>query len=280
MRVFQKMLNLLVLLSLAVFSNSIAHAEILISPTRAIVTMDEKNTTLTLRNTSDGARTYRLFWEDKRISQSTGRYEPVQASEDWPSAKDMIRFSPRQISVGAGENQTVRLSFRPPSDIKTGEYRSHLRLQVVGKDSDPSAVFKMDHPNNDGVNFELFMQMSFSVPVIARVGLQPPEVSISKVQVMPAEEGQRMGLNVTLDRHGLASSFGDLVVEMQQSSDSVVELIGKLEDVHIFPEISSKTVRIPIKDRPIPPGSWIRVAYEGEAEYDGTLWAERVFQSN
>jgi hypothetical protein len=270
-------LTRLALLSL-LFTVTSVSADMLISPTRAILTMDDRSSSLVLRNTSDGARTYRLSWEDKRVNVA-GQYEPVKEGEDWPSAAAMIRFSPRQITVGPQENQTVRLNFRPPVDIAAGEYRSHLRLQVVAESSEPASVIEMNHPEDDGVKFQLFMQMSFSVPVIARVGLDQPSVSISGVDVMPAEGDQRMALGVTLQREGQASSFGELVVEMQRDANSPVELIGRRKELYIFPETGEKKIRVRLKDQQIPAGSWIRVAYEGRAEYEGILWAERVFQS-
>ncbi|MDI9244471.1 Fn3-like domain-containing protein [Marinobacter sp. CHS3-4] len=270
-----KRIFLSLLLVLTSFSVS---SEMLISPTRAILTMDQRSTSITLRNTSDGARTYRLSWEDKRVN-SDGRYEAVEEGESWPSAASMIRFSPRQITVGPQENQTVRLNFRPPGDIEPGEYRSHLRLQVVAESSEPTSSFKMDHPENEGISMQLFMQMSFSLPVIARVGLEPPAVSISSVEVLPAENNEGMRLEVTVNRKGEASSFGDLTVEMQRNANSKVELIGRYKDLYLFPETSEKKVRVRLRDQRIQPGSWIRVAYEGEAEYSGILWDERIFQS-
>jgi hypothetical protein len=263
---------------LLLFVTASASADMLISPTRAILTMDQRSTSLVLRNTSDGSRTYRLAWEDKRVN-SAGQYEPVKEGEEWPSAASMIRFSPRQITVGPQENQTVRLNFRPPADIEAGEYRSHLRLEVVAESSEPASTMEMDHPEDDGVKFQLFMQMSFSIPVIARVGLDRPEVSISGVEVLPAEGDQRMALGVTLQRRGGASSFGELVVEMQENANSPVELIGRRKELYVFHETSERQIRVGLRDQQIPAGSWIRVAYEGKAEYDGILWDERVFQS-
>jgi hypothetical protein len=137
----------------------------------------------------------------------------------------------------------------------------------------------MDHPENDGISMQLFMQMSFSLPVIARVGLEPPEVAISSVEVLPAERDQGMRLAVTINRNGEASSFGNLVIEMQRNANTKVERIGRYEGLYIFPETGEKRVIVRLRDQQIQPGSWIRVAYEGQAEYRGILWDERVFQS-
>lgn len=256
-----------------------ASADMLISPTRAYMDADNRSATLILRNTASGARSYRLMWEDKKVNKA-GDYERVEENEDWPTASNMVRFSPRQITVGPGENQTVRLSFRPPAGLEPGEYRSHLKLKVIGEESEPAGVFEMDDPEREGVSFKLFMQMSFSIPVIARYKVAAPEVSIAKVAVVPATGKQNTALEVTLERTGQASSYGDLTVEMQKDANSPVEVIGRRKETYVFHETHQKVVNIPLRDKNIPEGSWIRIAYDGVAEYSGRLWDEKIFQSN
>lgn len=255
-----------------------AWADMLISPTRALMDAQNRSATLILRNTADGARTYRLSWQDKRVN-AEGDYEMVQEGESWPSAAKMIRFSPRQITVGPNENQTVRLNFRPPADLAPGEYRSHLLLQVISEESEPSGVIEMDDPGREGVGFRLFMQMSFSIPVIARYQVSEPDINIADVSVIPASGDQAMRLAVALDRQGESSGFGRLVVEMQKDGNSPVEMIGLQKEVHVFHEVNRKVLRVPLRDAAIPEGVWIRVAYEGIAEYEGRLWDEKIFQS-
>jgi P pilus assembly chaperone PapD len=259
---------------------TVAHSDMLISPTRAALDTDSRQTELILRNTSDGPKTYRLSWENKRVIDGKGTYKAVEEGEEWPSAAEMIRFSPRQITVGPGENQTVRLSLRPPADLEPGEYRSHLRLQVVAEESEPSAVMEMDDPDRDGVGFKLFMQMSFSVPVVVRHKVEPPEVAISDIKVVPGSgEDRNMSLSVELTRAGAASSYGEIVVEMQKDRDSPVERIGRKQGVYVFHETDRKTVSVRLRDQFVPPESYIRVAYEGIEEYEGRVWDEKIFQS-
>src|SRR5690554_4466927 len=100
-----------------------SHAEMLISPLRLMLDSDNNTATLTIRNTGEGARSYRLGWLEQRMDEN-GSYHAIAESEqsEWPSASSYLRFSPRQISVGPGENQTVRVSYRPPANMVQGEY--------------------------------------------------------------------------------------------------------------------------------------------------------------
>ena len=252
-------------------------ADLLISPIRSVLDDNNRSATLVLRNTSDGSRTYRLSWVEQLMNES-GQYRRVPSSENPVSLEERVRFSPRQITVGPGENQTVRLSYRPAAGTTPGEYRSHLLFEILPDVSEPQSVMEMES-GIDGVGVQLRMMMSFSIPVIVRHGITPPEVRISDVQVEPAEAGGVMGLSVTLERTGDSSSFGDIVVEMQEDENSPVVLVGRSTSVAVFTEANRRRVSVPLRQEGVPAGAWVRVAYEGREEFSGRVWDERVFRS-
>ena len=257
--------------------SSSTFAEMMISPTRVLLDQDSRSATMTLRNNSQGPRTYRLSWEDKQATESGG-YTEISNDVEWPSAKSLIRFSPRQITVGPGENQTVRFSFRPPADLASGEYRSHLLLEVIPDISEPTSTIRQPGPS-ENVGVQIFMQMSFSIPAIARYNIATPQVSIQSVKAVPVEKGERLGLELTLAHAGDASSFGNVIVEMQRDTGSPVEEIGRYKDLSVYPELDKRKIVIPLRDKAIPKGAVVRVAYEGAKESQGTLWAEKVFKT-
>lgn len=252
-------------------------ADMLVSPTRVLMDDSSRSATLVLRNPSDGSRTYRLSWQDKRANEN-GSYTMIKDDEEWPSAKDMVRVSPRQITVGPNQNQTVRFGWRPPADLPSGEYRSHLLLEVIPDISEPNATLGTT-TDNDKVGIRVFMQMSFSIPVVVRHNTEAPVVSIKNVKPVPVKEGQRLGLELTFNREGIASSYGRVTVEMQRDADSPVEKIGEYNDLSIFQEVADRKITVPLRDSRIPQGALVRIAYEGLNEYEGTLWAEKVFQA-
>lgn len=267
-----------VLMGLALWlSSTTSYADMLVSPTRVLMDNDNRSATLILRNPSSGSRSYRLTWEDKRATENGG-YTMITEGEEWPSASGMVRLSPRQITVGPGENQIVRFSFRPPADLPSGEYRSHVLLQVIPDISEPTATLDTEGPA-DNVGIRVFMQMSFSIPVVVRNNTDAPQVSLESIKAVPVNDGKRLGLELTFNRAGDASSFGKISVEMQRDSDSPVELIGERGDFSIFQEVGKRKITVALRDARIPEGALVRVAYEGLNEYTGTLWAEKVFQA-
>ncbi len=267
-----------ILVSLALCLCSVATADLLVSPTRVLMNDANRSATLTLRNTSNGSRTYRLRWQDKRAN-SDGTYTFIPEGEEWHSAKGMIRHSPRQITVGPNDNQTVRFNWRPPADLPSGEFRSHMLLEVIPDISEPTATLEAN-TSNEGVGIQVFMQMSFSIPVVVRHNTDAPKVSISDVEAVPINDKNHIALKMTLNRDGNSSSYGKVVVEMQRNSDSPVEKIGEYKELTIYHEVDKRKLTIPLRDAAIPEGAWVRIAYEGLKEHEGVLWAEKVFQAN
>lgn len=263
-------------LILLVFCQS-ASANMLISPLRVLLTEDNRTATITLRNTGDGPRTYRLEWVHQQMRETGGYYREADESVLPPKAESMIRFSPRQVTIPAGQNQTVRLSYRPPANLGPGEYRSHLKFAVLADVSEPISRLDLGQ-SADGITMELDMQMSFTMPVLVRKEVAPPDVSISSIEVVPADQQNPLSLSITFERSGESSSFGDVIVEYQVNEGSPVSLIGKQGDVAIFTEVDRRIVTIPLGADVIPAGSFVRVAYEGKQEYSGRVLAEQVFR--
>lgn len=254
-------------------------ADMLISPIRVYLDDDNRSTEVTLRNPSDGPRSYRLEWVEKSM-QENGQYKTYSEDEPLPykPASSLLRFAPRQITVGPEENQTVRVIFRPKNDTQPGEYHSHLLFKVIPELSEPVDTVNME--SEEGIQMELNMQLSLSVPVVVRHAVdEPPKVRISQVKpVQNKRSEQSAQLAVTLERQGLAGSYGQLVVEMQRDQQANVERIGLVDNLSIFPEIERREVKVVLRDRNIPPGAWLRVAYEGEQEYRDIVWDEKIFQ--
>jgi fimbrial chaperone protein len=115
--------------------------------------------------------------------------------------------------------------------------------------------------------------------VVVRHKTQTHKVSIGDVKVIPAKGTRNASLEITFNHTGNASSFGRVVVEMQRGTGSPVELIGENRDLSIYPELDQRKIVVAIRDKNIPAGVWVRVAYEGVKEYQGLLWDEKVFKT-
>jgi fimbrial chaperone protein len=75
-----------ILISLALWLSSASYADMLISPTRVLMNDTNRSTSLVLRNPSDGSRTYRLSWQDKRVDENGGYTMVTMRSGPLPKA--------------------------------------------------------------------------------------------------------------------------------------------------------------------------------------------------
>lgn len=257
-----------------------ARADMLISPTRMLLQQPGETANFILRNPSNGPRTYRLEWiEQTQTRDGVGERIPGGAPVPHPQASPHLVFTPRQITVGANTNQTVRVSFRPEGDMKPGEYRSHLLFRVVPEISEPISSSKLTDANKS-VNLTLDMQMSIAVPVVVRYQMETlPEAHIAELKPIPSNaNNQGARLAVLLKQNGPTSAFGRVTVDLQTSPNSPVERIGMLENISIFPDVKERYLIVGLRDATFPQGAMLRVAYEGMDEYRGKIWDEKVLQ--
>lgn len=255
-----------------------ASADLLISPTRVLVTSDQDTARVTLRNTGSVVRSYRLDWREMR-REPNGSFVTIENPQEGDRiASPMLRFSPRQITLEPGEIQTIRIQFRPHNGVETGEYRSHLRFLTVGGPSSAEG-----EAQTSGVVLQ--MGLAFTIPVIARIGSEPPnvETSISRVQARidrnPSDGSMQRAIDVTVERRGTHSSFGDLNVTMQHTSGEPPVILGRASEFTVFADVGSRQISIPLRDDiQIPPGALVRISYEGKDELFGRVLAEQVLQ--
>ncbi len=272
-------INTFVWMGVALFAVSAAQANMLVSPVR--VQLDDSNTSVevTLRNPSDGPRTYRLMWVEKKMLEN-GSYVDYKEGEkpEHNPASPYLRLSPRQVTVAPKTNQRVRVQYRPSPGMKKGEYRSHLLFKVVSDVSEPYSTQEIEG-GDGGISVILNMQLSVAIPVIVKHGVTGhPTVTITDVEPILKDGGGKPSFSITLQRSGEGGSYGRVVVDMQVSPQEPVRRIGLSDNVSIYAESNKRKVLLGLADVKIPKGAWVRVAYEGTEEFKGLLWDEQVFQ--
>lgn len=262
-----KIIHVLALFAITnLFFCQLAVAGLLISPLRIAFEDRERADTLILINSGSETRTYRLEWQQK-ISKATGGYEILTDSEaeKFNTASQMIRFSPKQVTLKPNERQTIRLSVRRPKGLADGEYRSHLlfkQLPIKSKDY-----------SGRGQGIQLNMLMSYSLPIIVRQGKRQVDVEITGVDL--AAKSDAMHVELDFERAGVSSSIGNIsVLWLAQGSDEEVE-VSRLNNVKFYHELSDNHVSLPWRGYNNMPGV-LRVIYRGIDEYAGRTFAEET----
>lgn len=204
-------------------------------------------------------------------SKATGGYTILtdNEAEKFNTASQMIRFSPKQVTLKPNERQTIRLSVRRPKGLLDGEYRSHLLFKQL--------PIKSKEFSGRGQGIQLNMLMSYSLPVIVRQGKREADVEITAVAL--ANKSGTTNVELDFKRAGTSSSIGNISVFWQaQGTNKEIE-VARLNNVKFYHELSDNHVSLPLRDYNNMPGV-LRVIYRGIDEYTDRTFAEKTVNIN
>jgi hypothetical protein len=261
------------------FTSQIGQADILISPQRVILDDANRQAVISLHNPGKQNRSYRLSWVERKMGED-GQLIQLKEGENPQSISSMVRYSPRRVEVEAGKTQTVRLDYRPPSNLAPGEYRSHLRIGLEPPATGLGGTEVMSG-KQEGMSFQLNALLSFSVPIFARHGSGGVNVQITSIEPIQVKRDRDIepALKVTLARSGEFSAYGKLVVYQQMNANDPVDLIGEAGGVALYSEVKGQTREVHLRPgTKLQPGSWLRISYEGDGPDRGKIFAERTLQ--
>lgn len=104
---------------------------ILIVPTRVIFEGKTRSAVVKLINPNNSPKTFEVSIAAVRMDETGKKGYVDSPNEAERLAIDMIRYSPRRVTIGPNVWQTVRLMVRKPKDLPPGEYRTQLRVIPV-----------------------------------------------------------------------------------------------------------------------------------------------------
>ena len=226
---------LLAPLMLAATPASAGVGDLLVAPTR-IVLNGSRGTEIILNNIGDDVATYRISVELRRMS-ANGQLEDVAApSAAETSARDMILYAPRRVTLPPNQPQSIRIAARAPAGLADGEYRVHLLFRAIPKPRPVSAApadFK-------GIGFALTPIYGVTIPVIVRLGNLQAKSGIANVHLN--KTAGKTAIDMELTRGGSRSVFGDIKV----FKPGVVEPIATQRGVAVYTEIGQRMISIPV----------------------------------
>jgi P pilus assembly chaperone PapD len=137
------------------------------------------------------------------------------------SAKDWIRYSPREFVLTPSQSQTVRFTMRRKANAEDGEYRSYLVI-------DCGVVSAPNEQQKDQPQVSLQTKLVHNVPIIVRSGKLDATVWIDNIRA----EGESLAF--TLNRKGTRSVYGDVELINKQNGD----VLSIQRNFSIYPESS------------------------------------------
>lgn len=242
-----------------------AQGDLLVAPTRVILD-GRRGTEVILSNIGSEEATYRVELELRRMTPEGGLIdvEPDQANAAEQAALEMIRYAPRRITLPPGQPQAVRLSARPGAELPDGEYRVHMAFRAI-----PRPVRLTEEEEQErGVKLKLVPVYGVTIPVIVRHGRL--EVSAALEQPRIARDGDHSELRLTVNRQGQASTYGDLQILRQGTS----EVLYVARGLAVYAEVPSREFSLPVgTDELARLNGPVRVEYREAAAAGGGLIA-------
>jgi hypothetical protein len=166
---------------------------------------------------------------------------------------EIVRFSPKNFTLGAKGQQKVRVSLRKPSDLPDGEYRFHV--QGVSYDLE-----KPPEQDSDNITVSVSMHVGVSIPVIVRHGDVSVEASLTDFELLDPQRAKqvRPALAFKALREGNASTLGNITVDWAPAGEDYRQ-IGILRNYNVFTEINSRIGQVPLDV--LPTNGTLRVKY-------------------
>lgn len=218
------------------------HADLMLYPTRVVLSGRTRSAQVELVNRSTLTQTFRISLVDRRMTE-TGDIVAASGEEDDPrSAQRLLVFTPRQITLPAGQTQTVRISARKPAELAEGEYRSHLQFDRIST-TDSVTEASPTSPDSGQVAVALQTLVGASIPVIVRHGRTTASAALADLSLLEASDPSRARLRFSLTREGNQSVYGDLVATFQAAGRPIQE-VGRMNGVAVYVPNASRSVSL------------------------------------
>ena len=235
---------------LAALLAPLAFADLMLYPTRVEMERNQRAAQVQLVNRGLAPETYRISVVNRRMTE-TGQIVAADSAEpDERFATNMLRYSPRQVTLKAGESQTVRISLRKPAGLANGEYRSHLQFDRQPDVEGSSDIAQAVNPEQGQIAIRLTALIGASIPVIVRHGDTSANVTLDTLSMEPGAkvEGQADGpplLVFHMNRSGNRSVYGNLLATYTPPGGEPID-VGRINGVAVYVPNALRTAKLPL----------------------------------
>lgn len=224
-------------LALSLIGPHAAHAgvgDLLVAPTRLVLN-GRRGSEIIIKNVGEETATYRISVELRRMLPSGALSEVIEPSATETTAREMIFYAPRKVTLPPNQPQSVRVTARVPAGLADGEYRVHMLFRAI---PDPRAVTA---PTDfQGVGFRLTPIYGVTIPVIVRLGNLEAKAGIADVKLVEANGHKAVSIDLT--RSGNRSTYGEIRV----ITDGIKQPLAELKGVAVYNELAARKVTIPV----------------------------------
>lgn len=248
-------------------------ADLLIMPIRIVFKDRDRMKNLTLANTSENEATFKFqFYHQTQSTNGSYLVQSAPADSKYDLSK-MLVFSPRRVQLPSRGKQAIRLSVRRPEDLPDGEYRTHLKIERVRDEKQRKSAAS---GSAKGARAAMFVNVSFSIPIMLRKGKYDSTATISDFKYTPSPDGKKPPrVNFALNRKGKYSTLGRVLVFWTDPSGKE-RRVGIKNGLNVFTEINRRDVYVDLTENNISGGKF-RVVFDGDDADEGIKFDEKVF---
>ena len=146
-----------------------AQAELSLFPTRVVMERNQRAAQVELMNRGTAPETYRIALVNRRMTADGDIVVAETPQPDERFADELLRYSPRQVTIPPGQSQVVRILLRKPAELPEGEYRSHLQFDRVEDTSAATSVEALASAPAQGIGVVIRTLVGASIPLLTMV---------------------------------------------------------------------------------------------------------------
>jgi hypothetical protein len=229
-----------ILLSVFLPVTGFAQGNLLVTPRRLVFEKGPNVRELNLANIGKDTARYMISLIEIRMKED-GSFEQIAVPDSGQRfASANLRLYPRSVAIAPGESQVVKVQLVKASALEPGEYRSHIYIRAVPLEKplgDTSASQKSSE-----ISVKLTAIFGISVPAIVRVGDYDAKVTLSDPSLIMMDE-KTPKLNVTLNRKGSMSTYGDITVECI-APDGKTTQVGLVKGIAVYTPIGKRRFQV------------------------------------
>jgi hypothetical protein len=220
-------------------TESFAQGNLIIMPRRVVLDASKRTQELSLANTGSDTAKYLISVIHYRMTEN-GSFDLITEADSGQYFADKnFRFFPRSVILAPNEAQTLKVQTINTSELKPGEYRSHLYFRAI-PNRRPSG-----EKNTEAVavlSIHLTPIFGVAIPVIIRKGLSTTAVTLHDplLETNSAEVSQ---LKLSITRSGNMSIYGDIKINHISPQGKITQ-VGIVKGVAVYTPNTSRILKL------------------------------------
>lgn len=222
-----------------------AQGNLLVAPIRVVFEGAKQKEDLNLTNIGQDTAIYLISFIHYKMKEDGSFLQLENADSITTRSDKYLRIFPRKVVLPPGESQTIRMQYRKPTDLKEGEYRSHLyfraekEVSALGMNTAAADTTKM--------SVSITPVFGISIPVIIRNGNLDYKMSLTELALTTVND-TISNLTFNINRSGLRSAYGNLKVTFVPAVGKTFD-VGMANGVGVYTDLSVRKFSMYIRNK-------------------------------